>query len=257
MGTGVSFPGGKAWPRSVADQSPHLMPRSRMSRSYISSSDFNGGMPLCRRGQLTSTEAYLYAEEGSWLQRRHAFMQKRAGDFNGGMPLCRRGQMTSTEACLYAEEGRWLQRRHAFMQKRADDFNGGMPLCRRRQVTSTGACLYAEEGSWLQRRHAFMQKRAADLLRPQTSYILSLAYEALKFVRITGSEIETSLFHGSQLSGSFLPCTWRRKQPVSETLCSDKTKTMDSTRNDSNVYRDRPSPSETIKFNRIFCFSFY
>jgi hypothetical protein len=37
MSTGGSFSGGKARPRRDADHSPHLVPRSRMSRSYISS----------------------------------------------------------------------------------------------------------------------------------------------------------------------------------------------------------------------------
>jgi hypothetical protein len=35
MGTGGSFPGGKARPGRDADLSPHLVPRSRMSRNYI------------------------------------------------------------------------------------------------------------------------------------------------------------------------------------------------------------------------------
>jgi hypothetical protein len=35
MGTGGPFPGGKARPRRDADHSPHLVPRSRMSRRYI------------------------------------------------------------------------------------------------------------------------------------------------------------------------------------------------------------------------------
>jgi hypothetical protein len=34
MGTGGPFPGGKARPGRDADHSPHLVPRSRMSRSY-------------------------------------------------------------------------------------------------------------------------------------------------------------------------------------------------------------------------------
>jgi hypothetical protein len=38
MGNGGPFPGSKAWPRRDADHSPHLVPRSRMNRSYISSS---------------------------------------------------------------------------------------------------------------------------------------------------------------------------------------------------------------------------
>jgi hypothetical protein len=33
IGTGVSSPGGKAWPECVTDHSPHLVPRSGMSRS--------------------------------------------------------------------------------------------------------------------------------------------------------------------------------------------------------------------------------
>jgi hypothetical protein len=37
MGTGGPFPGGKARLRRDADHSPHLVPRSRMSRSYTSS----------------------------------------------------------------------------------------------------------------------------------------------------------------------------------------------------------------------------
>jgi hypothetical protein len=37
MGTGGPFPGAKAWPGRDADHSPHLVPRSRKSRSYISS----------------------------------------------------------------------------------------------------------------------------------------------------------------------------------------------------------------------------
>jgi hypothetical protein len=37
MGTRDPFPGGKARPRRDADHSPHLVPRSRMSRSYTSS----------------------------------------------------------------------------------------------------------------------------------------------------------------------------------------------------------------------------
>jgi hypothetical protein len=37
MGTGGPLPGAKARPRHNADQSPHLVPRSRMSRSYTSS----------------------------------------------------------------------------------------------------------------------------------------------------------------------------------------------------------------------------
>jgi hypothetical protein len=37
MGTGGSFPGGKARPGREADHSPHLEPRSWMSRSYTSS----------------------------------------------------------------------------------------------------------------------------------------------------------------------------------------------------------------------------
>jgi hypothetical protein len=37
MGTGGPFPGAKAWPGRDADHSPHLVPRSRMSRSYTSS----------------------------------------------------------------------------------------------------------------------------------------------------------------------------------------------------------------------------
>jgi len=36
MGTGGPFPGGKARPGRDADHSPHLVPRSRMSRSYTS-----------------------------------------------------------------------------------------------------------------------------------------------------------------------------------------------------------------------------
>jgi hypothetical protein len=37
MGTGGPFPGGKARPGRDADHSPHLVLRSRMSRSYTSS----------------------------------------------------------------------------------------------------------------------------------------------------------------------------------------------------------------------------
>jgi hypothetical protein len=37
MGTGVLFPGGKARPERDADHSPHLVPRSWMSRNYTSS----------------------------------------------------------------------------------------------------------------------------------------------------------------------------------------------------------------------------
>jgi hypothetical protein len=37
MGTGGPFLGGKARPERDADHSPHLVPRSWMSRSYISS----------------------------------------------------------------------------------------------------------------------------------------------------------------------------------------------------------------------------
>jgi hypothetical protein len=37
MGTGGAFPGGKAWLGRDADHSPHLVPRSWMSRSYTSS----------------------------------------------------------------------------------------------------------------------------------------------------------------------------------------------------------------------------
>jgi hypothetical protein len=37
MDTGAPFPGGKAWPGRDADHSPHLVPRSRMSRRYTSS----------------------------------------------------------------------------------------------------------------------------------------------------------------------------------------------------------------------------
>jgi hypothetical protein len=37
MGTEDPFPGGKAQPERNADHSPHLVPRSRMSSSYISS----------------------------------------------------------------------------------------------------------------------------------------------------------------------------------------------------------------------------
>jgi hypothetical protein len=37
MGTGGPFRRGKAWPGRDADHSPHLVPRSRMSRSYTSS----------------------------------------------------------------------------------------------------------------------------------------------------------------------------------------------------------------------------
>jgi hypothetical protein len=44
MGTGGPFPGGKARPRRDADHSPHLVPRSRMSRSYSSS------LPKCLHG---------------------------------------------------------------------------------------------------------------------------------------------------------------------------------------------------------------
>jgi hypothetical protein len=36
MGTGGPFPEAKARPRRDADHSPHLVPRSRMSRSYTS-----------------------------------------------------------------------------------------------------------------------------------------------------------------------------------------------------------------------------
>jgi hypothetical protein len=36
MGTGGPFPGGKARPGRDANHSPHLVPRSRMSRSYTS-----------------------------------------------------------------------------------------------------------------------------------------------------------------------------------------------------------------------------
>jgi hypothetical protein len=36
MGTEGPFPGGKARPGRDADHSPHLVPRSRMSRSYTS-----------------------------------------------------------------------------------------------------------------------------------------------------------------------------------------------------------------------------
>jgi hypothetical protein len=37
MGTGGPSTGGKAWPGRDADHSPHLLPRSRMSRSCIPS----------------------------------------------------------------------------------------------------------------------------------------------------------------------------------------------------------------------------
>jgi hypothetical protein len=37
MGTGGPYPGGKARPGRDADHSPNLVPRLRMSRSYISS----------------------------------------------------------------------------------------------------------------------------------------------------------------------------------------------------------------------------
>jgi hypothetical protein len=36
MGTGGPFPGGKARPGRDTDHSPHLVPKSRMSRSYTS-----------------------------------------------------------------------------------------------------------------------------------------------------------------------------------------------------------------------------
>jgi hypothetical protein len=36
MGTEGPFPGGKARPGRLADHSPHLVPRPRMSRSYTS-----------------------------------------------------------------------------------------------------------------------------------------------------------------------------------------------------------------------------
>jgi hypothetical protein len=42
MGTGGPFPGGKARPGGDADHSPHLVPRSWMSRSYTSSMACNG-----------------------------------------------------------------------------------------------------------------------------------------------------------------------------------------------------------------------
>jgi hypothetical protein len=37
VGTGGPFSGGKARPERDADDSPHIVPRSRMSRSYASS----------------------------------------------------------------------------------------------------------------------------------------------------------------------------------------------------------------------------
>jgi hypothetical protein len=37
MGTGGPFPGGKARPGRDTDHSPHLVPKSRMSRNYTSS----------------------------------------------------------------------------------------------------------------------------------------------------------------------------------------------------------------------------
>jgi len=43
MGTGGPIPGGKARPGRDADHSPHLVARSRLSRSYSSS-------PKCARG---------------------------------------------------------------------------------------------------------------------------------------------------------------------------------------------------------------
>jgi hypothetical protein len=49
MSTGSPFPGAKARPGRDADHSPHLVPRSRMSRSYTSPPQ---APPFCVVGQL-------------------------------------------------------------------------------------------------------------------------------------------------------------------------------------------------------------
>jgi hypothetical protein len=59
MGTGNPFPGGKSRPGCDADHSPHLIPRSTMSRSYISS-------PPCRLrgGSMTVFLLYIVIKTG-------------------------------------------------------------------------------------------------------------------------------------------------------------------------------------------------
>jgi hypothetical protein len=66
MGTGGRFPGAKARPGRDADHSPHLFPRSRMSRGYTSSHPKPfvacGGTALCAylKAMFRLTAMYLY-----------------------------------------------------------------------------------------------------------------------------------------------------------------------------------------------------
>jgi hypothetical protein len=58
MGTGDLFPGGKAQPGRDADHSPHLLPRSRMSRRYTSSLSLGAGMAWRNSFTLLLQEIY-------------------------------------------------------------------------------------------------------------------------------------------------------------------------------------------------------
>jgi hypothetical protein len=81
MGTGGPFPGAKARPGRDADHSPHLVPRSRMSRSYTSSrpqatyktrtflSDNvkAKNVLLCAVGFCYVNSTYLISVENTWI----------------------------------------------------------------------------------------------------------------------------------------------------------------------------------------------
>jgi hypothetical protein len=71
MGTGGPFPGGKARPGHDADHSPHLVPRSRISRSYNSSPSchLHGGS-----GQLYFCYYYSYKLVKKWC-KNHILVQ--------------------------------------------------------------------------------------------------------------------------------------------------------------------------------------
>jgi hypothetical protein len=94
MGTGDPFPGSKAWPGSYADYSPHLVPRSIMSRSYA--------IPPCRLHGCSGTaliylrphlKRFWYTHAGSYPEVTFFFCLRVGGKVFGLW----RGQLISSQ----------------------------------------------------------------------------------------------------------------------------------------------------------------
>jgi hypothetical protein len=121
MGTGGPFPGAKARPGHDADHSPHLVPWSRMSRSYFF-------MPLSLLPARYTTSSCLYHFSQPATRLLHAFITSPSALRDFFMPLLLLPARYTTSSCLYYFSQRATRRPHAFITSPSALHDFCMPL---------------------------------------------------------------------------------------------------------------------------------